>query len=42
MTEEERNNYEEKKLKLRKAMADAILVDELMVQNSNSEAEVQR
>lgn len=42
MTEEERNTYEEKKLKLRKAMADATLVDELTAQNSNSEAEVQR
>lgn len=42
MTEAEKNAYEEKKLKLRKAMADATLVDELAAQNAQSEAEVQR
>ena len=42
MNEVERNAYEEKKLKLRKAMADATLVDELTAQNSESEAETQR
>lgn len=41
MTEAEKNAYEEKKLKLRKAMADATLVDELEAQ-SQSDSEVQR
>ena len=39
MTEAEKNAYEEKKLKLRKAMADATLVDELQTQQSGSEVE---
>ena len=42
MTAEERNAYEEKKLKLRKAMADATLIDELTAQDNRSDAEVQR
>ena len=42
MTEAEKNAYEEKKLKLRKAMADPSLVDELTPTNAQSEAEVQR
>lgn len=42
MTEAEKNAYEEKKLKLRKAMADATLVDELAKQDSQTESEVQR
>ncbi|MCC0179752.1 GIY-YIG nuclease family protein [Waterburya agarophytonicola K14] len=42
MTQEEREAYEEKKLKLRKAMADPTLVDELTANNSPSEAEVER
>ncbi len=42
MSEAERNAYEEKKLKLRKAMADATLVDELEAQTNQSETEVQR
>ena len=42
MTEAEKNAYEEKKLKLRKAMADPTLVDELTTNNTQSEAEVQR
>ena len=42
MSEAERNAYEEKKLKLRKAMADTTLVDELEAQNSQSATEVQR
>ena len=41
MTEAEKNAYEEKKLKLRKAMADATLVDELEAQNQN-DPQVQR
>lgn len=41
MTAAERNAYEEKKLKLRKAMADATLVDELAAQD-RSDSEVQR
>ncbi|MEO0928773.1 MAG: GIY-YIG nuclease family protein [Cyanobacteria bacterium J06643_13] len=41
MTAAEKNAYEEKKLKLRKAMADATLVDELAAE-TQSEAEVQR
>ena len=41
MTEAEKNAYEEKKLKLRKAMADATLVDELAAQNQ-SDSEIQR
>jgi hypothetical protein len=43
MTAEERNAYEEKKLKLRKAMADATLVDELAGQtvlNATETAEI--
>ncbi len=42
MTESERNAYESKKLKLRKAMADAALIDELTAQDTQSEAEIQR
>jgi predicted GIY-YIG superfamily endonuclease len=42
MTAAERNAYEEKKLKLRKAMADATLIDELVAPTSYSETEVQR
>ena len=42
MSAAERNAYEEKKLKLRKAMADASLVDELETQNNQSETEIQR
>lgn len=42
MSEAERNAYEEKKLKLRKAMADATLIDELAANSSQSETEVQR
>ena len=42
MTAEEKNAYEEKKLKLRKAMADATLIDELTAQDNQSEAEMQR
>ena len=40
MTEAEKNAYEEKKLKLRKAMADATLIDEL--ETAQSDLEVQR
>ena len=39
MTEAEKNAYEEKKLKLRKAMADATLVDELEAPKSDSEVQ---
>jgi predicted GIY-YIG superfamily endonuclease len=39
MTTEERNAYEEKKLKLRKAMADATLVDELAEQTVHGTTE---
>ncbi|NJK57242.1 MAG: GIY-YIG nuclease family protein [Pleurocapsa sp. SU_5_0] len=42
MSESERNAYEEKKLKLRKAMADTTLIDELETQTSQSETELQR
>ncbi len=42
MSEAEKNAYEEKKLKLRKAMADPTLVDELAANNSQTELEVQR
>ena len=42
MTAEERNAYEEKKLKLRKAMADASLIDELTAQDNLNDAEVKR
>ena len=42
MTEAERNAYEEKKLKLRKAMADATLTDELAAQDTQSEADLKR
>ncbi|WP_036483195.1 GIY-YIG nuclease family protein [Myxosarcina sp. GI1] len=42
MTEAEKNTYEEKKLKLRKAMADATLTDELAAQDTQSEAELKR
>ena len=42
MTEAERNAYEEKKLKLRKAMADTTLTDELATQHTQSEAELKR
>ena len=42
MSEAEKNAYEEKKLKLRKAMADPSLVDELTANNTQSEAEVKR
>jgi hypothetical protein len=40
MTQSERNAYEDKKLKLRKAMADATLIDELAAHTSHSETEV--
>lgn len=39
MTEAEKNAYEDKKLKLRKAMADATLIDELTTENSPSEVQ---
>jgi len=42
MSEAERNAYEEKKLKLRKAMADATLIDELTAQHPENDAEAQR
>ena len=42
MTEAEKNAYEEKKFKLRKAMADTTLIDELEAQPNRSEKEVQR
>lgn len=42
MTEAEKHAYEEKKLKLRKAMADPSLVDELTATKVQSEAEIQR
>ena len=42
MTAEEKNAYEEKKLKLRKAMADASLIDELTAQDNLNDAEVKR
>ena len=42
MTDAERDAYEEKKLKLRKAMADATLTDELAAQDRQSEAELKR
>ena len=42
MSEAEKNAYEEKKLKLRKAMADPSLVDELATANVQSETELQR
>ena len=42
MSEAEKNAYEEKKLKLRKAMADPTLVDELSADNTQSEAELKR
>ena len=42
MTAEEKNAYEEKKLKLRKAMADATLIDELTAQDSLGDAEIKR
>lgn len=42
MTSSERDAYEDKKLKLRKAMADAALIDELAAQDPQSEAEVVR
>lgn len=42
MSQSERNAYEEKKLKLRKAMADTTLIDELAAPTSQSETEVQR
>ena len=42
MTEAEKNAYEEKKLKLRKAMADATLTDELAAQDTQSAAEIER
>ena len=42
MSEAEKNAYEEKKLKLRKAMADPSLVDELATASVQTEAEVQR
>jgi hypothetical protein len=42
MTAAERNAYEEKKLKLRKAMADATLIDELTAPTDQSEIEIQR
>lgn len=42
MTEAERNAYEEKKLKLRKAMADPTLIDELTAPNPQSATEIER
>lgn len=42
MSDAERDAYEEKKLKLRKAMADATLTDEMIAQGKNSEADLQR
>ena len=42
MTAEEKNAYEEKKLKLRKAMADASLIDELTTQDNLNDAEIKR
>ena len=42
MTDAERNTYEEKKLKLRKAMADATLTDELTAPETQSEADLKR
>lgn len=42
MTNAEKNAYEDKKLKLRKAMADASLVDELSAKDNQTEAQVQR
>ncbi|MBE9045424.1 GIY-YIG nuclease family protein [Pleurocapsales cyanobacterium LEGE 10410] len=42
MTVQEQNAYEEKKLKLRKAMADATLIDELAAKDTPGEAETQR
>ena len=42
MTAEERNAYEEKKLKLRKAMADATLIDEMTAQDNLNDAEIKR
>ena len=42
MTESQRNAYEEKKLKLRKAMADPTLIDELTDKNAQSATEVER
>ena len=42
MTEAQKNAYEEKKLKLRKAMADPTLIDELSPTNVSSEAELRR
>ncbi|MEN9521287.1 MAG: hypothetical protein RLZZ381_3875 [Cyanobacteriota bacterium] len=42
MTQSERNAYEEKKLKLRKAMADTTLIDELEAPINQNETEVQR
>ncbi len=40
MTDVERAAYEEKKFKLRKAMADATLTDELAAQDTQSEADI--
>ena len=42
MTDVEREAYEEKKLKLRKAMADTTLTNELGVQDTQSEADIKR
>ena len=42
MSETEKNAYEEKKLKLRKAMADPTLVDELTASDTQSETEIKR
>ena len=42
MTEAERNAYEEKKLKLRKAMADGTLTDELIAQGTQSQTDLKR
>ena len=41
MTEAEKNAYEEKKLKLRKAMADTSLIDEIEAQQNQSETDVE-
>lgn len=42
MTEKEKEAYETKKLKLRKAMADTSLIDELATKDTQSEADLKR
>ena len=42
MSQSEKNAYEEKKLKLRKAMADPTLIDEITANDAQSKAEVER